>query len=155
MPALVTCVVRVFAACFLLVLAAAGAAQGQTVAQCVAKENPALPFYGIKTKKIRIFNNSPSTLWAVILRARAPFDEWMVGLCQLGKGTENIKFPTTLDYRLYVGGIDGIGPSQAVEVTVPWYTRLKDNPTGMGNDEFIDWFNGCLLYTSPSPRDRG
>jgi hypothetical protein len=145
-PVLVTRSLRAVLTC-LTVLAAPGIAQAQNpVADCVKKQEGQPG--GIQTKKIRIINNSDHLVFAIIQRANAAFDDWMVGLCQIGPDRMDITFPTQFIYRVYVGGTAGIQPKEGVEVTVPWYTRLTDTPTGINSDEFADWFNGnrVLLY---------
>ena len=37
----------------------------------------------------------------------------------------------------------------------PSYIEFNGLINSLGNYEFLGQYNGCLLYTSPSPRDRG
>jgi hypothetical protein len=154
MPVLVTCVVRAFAICsLLLALAGAGTAQADPVTDCVkTKEGQGLP-----KKIIRIYNDSTSTLYPVIQRAKAPFDDWLLGLCGIKKtDPANILFPTQFIYRIYVNYPLGIGPKQAVDVEIPFYSRLVADPHGIANDEFVDWWNGnrILFYEAATQPDK-
>ena len=58
----------------------------------------------------------------------------------------------------YMGGINiRIRSSKAAYQSAYWLV-LKNAECSGGVDicgDIIDWGDGCLLYTSPSPRDRG
>ena len=51
------------------------------------------------------------------------------------------------------------GYSQAVKGTWKQYKKETNNPLAIRNRfkdsvDFIGWYTSCLLYTSPSPRDK-
>jgi hypothetical protein len=74
MPVLVTALTRVVVTSLLLVLAAAGTAEAQSVAECI--NNP------IPKKTIRIYNADPlRTLYPIIERGDSGLDNWLLALC--------------------------------------------------------------------------
>jgi hypothetical protein len=113
-----------------------------------------LPVPAPPTKKLVIYNDSAAhTIYPVLhigIKEGNP-DLWMQA--QLVNDFPNKDpyppFPTTLVYRAYINPKDGIPPKHSVEITVPFYSQLKqvtaDN-IGVGNDQFIDWWNAARVY---------
>ena len=52
-------------------------------------------------------------------------------------------------------GHPGLAGSNGAEVTLEEFTDLGDDPEGSEKSDRLVQAWGCLLYTSPSPRDRG
>jgi hypothetical protein len=41
---------------------------------------------------------------------------------------------------VYINPVNGIPPGGHVSVTVPWYSKLLNDP-----DTYADWYNGCRI----------
>jgi hypothetical protein len=133
---------RAFGFIALLVLALDSA-----VAQGVAVAPP-------PTKTLVIYNDSPErTIYPVLaigIKIGNP-DLWMQA--QFVSNFLNTNpyppFPTTFVYRAYINQKNGIPPKHSVEITVPFYSQLKQVTTdniGVNNDQFIDWWNAARVY---------
>jgi len=107
---------------------------------------------GIQTKILKIYNNSPKKLYVIVeIGKHDPLDEWMQGYFQ----TTNVKkdkFASTNVYRVYVNPNQGIKPGAHVEINVPFWSQLVQNPDPTKPNQYIDWWNGgrVLVYDEQS-----
>jgi hypothetical protein len=125
-----------------LVVGAAGAA---------AAQNLTIP--APLTKNIVVYNNSARTIYPVLsigIKLGNP-DLWLQAqfVREFPKKNPYPPFPTTLVYRAYVNSTKGIPPGGSVEITVPFYSQLKEVTganIGEVNDQFIDWWNAARVF---------
>ena len=64
---------------------------------------------------------------------------------------ENIKTITAFRKILFLNEIDNNIIEEVIDQTIDWIDQ-DANPRAFGLE---DYYYSCLLYTSPSPRDRG
>src|SRR5262245_31862901 len=147
---------RAVLACLLL-LALGGVSSAQPFPTCptVPDVGPELPYdpnlhpNDIPCKRIRIFNNSPSTLWVIIeagAKTLGP-DEWLQGWFKVSAAQGNTRtYKSAQVARIYINGTTGIAPNSSAEVWLPFYTRLSNSFDGTTLNQFIDWWNGGRIY---------
>jgi hypothetical protein len=112
-----------------------------------------LPVPAPPIKKITIVNNSAGKIYPVLsigIKLGNP-DLWMQAQFVSDFPNKNPypPFPTTLVYRAYINEKNGIPPKHSVQITVPFFTQLKQvtaSNIGVNSDQFIDWWNAARVY---------
>ena len=57
--------------------------------------------------------------------------------------------------KLFPGSVYGPGFIKAIKGPQPWTNVMPTGGVSPDPENLKGWFDACLLYTSPSPRDRG
>ncbi|HEY2235779.1 MAG TPA: hypothetical protein VGK01_20065, partial [Candidatus Angelobacter sp.] len=88
-------------------------------------------------KVITIYNNfTDHAVFPVIQAGIQNPDPWLQALFNDNSHT----YAETHYSRVYVNPVRGIPPGGHVSVTVPWYSKLLNDP-----DTYADWYNGCRI----------
>ena len=131
--------------------------RAMTALALLASAGPAIAG-AVPVKTITFYNNSTLTLYPVVeapQRFTPPGldpvrDLWMQA--QFKVQTPDLLtrlFQTTLLYRIFVNGTQGVPPRGSVTITVPFYTQLlaaNDSNRGTVPDQYIDWWNGMRVH---------
>ena len=88
-------------------------------------------------KVVTIYNNTAGPIFAVIQAGVQNPDPWLQALFNNNRQS----YAETHLSRAYVNPENGIAPHTHVSVTVPWYSKLQNDP-----DTYVDWYNGCRIY---------
>jgi hypothetical protein len=96
---------------------------------------PKCPTDPLCTKTITIYNNSPVPIYAMLQANFQDPDPYLQALFQ-----SNQSFAETHYSRVYIDPDNGIPPGGHVSVTVPWVSKLMNDP-----DEYADWWNGSRI----------
>ena len=99
------------------------------------------------------YSSRPKDLWEVGVHAGHYFIDGDVDVKLPGWGVgghlrKSFNYITSIRFEAFYGKATGL-ESQ------PWRNRSVGGGLVEGNEQFNGWDAYCLLYTSPSPRDRG
>ena len=119
---------RFLVTCLLLIIGWTSASHAQT----------------IPGKTLKIYNNSNAKLFVVVESGKRDIDEWLQAIFNV-TDDKNV-YKSTKVYRVYVNETRGIPAKSSVEVTLPFYSRLVQNPDGTKVNQYIDWWNGGRIY---------
>jgi hypothetical protein len=84
-------------------------------------------------KVIEFWNNTDHAVFPVIQAGIQNPDPWLQALFNDNSHT----YAETHYSRVYINPVRGIPPGGHVSVTVPWYSKLLNDP-----DTYADWYNG-------------
>jgi hypothetical protein len=88
-------------------------------------------------KVVTIYNNTAGPIFAVIEVGRKNPDPWLQAYFNNNKQS----YGATHLSKAYVNPENGIAPHTHVSVTVPWWSKLENDP-----DKYVDWYNGGRIY---------
>jgi hypothetical protein len=142
-------------------VAACGAAA--ILAGCPAKAQNCTPNSGGNpTQHIKIFNDSTQYLFPVLDTGQNPNplgDIWMQAIFSMRNsqtpfGGGNCSYGENLDFRIYINELSGIAPGGSVDVIVPLYSQLTNNPDPTLNNQWVDWWRGenIWIYTNSAAK---
>lgn len=99
----------------------------------------------IPTKTIAIYNNTDEIIYPILETPQLGVDMWL----QAEFGEKNIaqnKYASTKNYRVYINPNVGILPHSSISLSVPFYSRLTQNPAPNVPNQYINWWNGVRIY---------